>query len=795
MRKQVLSAALAAALLAGLAGCANTPAVSGATPATAMVEATAQPTQPDSSSPVGSTTAMGRWVSEEIDLGGAYRFASGLAPACLEDGQLVLYGTPYGGADTAPCRFTSLDNGASWQSGPTGWEQTVGGELHPCAVSGAGSTIFTSSLFDPAQPDSLWTNWLQPPGGEPQPLDLSAEISGMQNLLQTVFMDETTLLLSTALAHTPGQEMPSAEDCVFLFTLTDGSFHNLTVEEPSLPLTNYFNGAGASITADGGPCILYLNNDENLTYTLCEIDQAGAVRTRFTPLPNISGKCTGCTAPDGSYYFVSAAGLYRLAPGGTLPEEVIPGVSINMGSLSPEGLCRAKNGDFILTLGNPTASAANELLRLHWDESLPAEKADSLIVWSLNDNKTVRAALTEYAKTNPEVAVDYQIALTGAGGQSTADLLRTLNTELLSGAGPDILIFDGADYQPYLDKGLLADLSPAVDTGALVQNIAAPFIGTAGKIGVIPARFGVPLLIGDVGSLDSLTSLDAMQQAVLACPPRADMNMEDDGYYIPLSADKRFGLSFLSVEQLLQFVMETSAPALVQNGAVNTDAVRQVLGFAGSVGSYYGMKNYRPADQQPGYGITSGSSDGADAPSTWDNVNEYTITLHARYGWSSMLTPGLLAHINRSERGSLSPDGQGEWLEVDVRPRPGLTEGAYLPITLAGVNAASSKQAQALDFIRALLSESVQNTYTEDGLPVRQSALTASIARNATEHLQYRGDVATLIAACKTPVIINDTLNAAMLTHAKALIDGAEDLNAAVSGVEGDLGLYLAERQ
>ena len=41
----------------------------------------------------------------------------------------------------------------------------------------------------------------------------------------------------------------------------------------------------------------------------------------------------------------------------------------------------------------------------------------------------------------------------------TSDDIRTLNTELLSGNGADVLLLDGLPTQSYIDKGILEDIT------------------------------------------------------------------------------------------------------------------------------------------------------------------------------------------------------------------------------------------------------------------------------------------------------------------------------------------------
>lgn len=70
----------------------------------------------------------------------------------------------------------------------------------------------------------------------------------------------------------------------------------------------------------------------------------------------------------------------------------------------------------------------------------------------------------------------------------------------------------------YINKGMLADMSDTVPLDALQSNIIDPFM-TDGRAYVLPARFIVPALCGDAGTLDGLTDLNDLQDAVLAAAP------------------------------------------------------------------------------------------------------------------------------------------------------------------------------------------------------------------------------------------------------------------------------------
>ena len=788
--KRQRSFLLAACLLGSLAGCGTT-AASTATPDTAAGVPAAS-----SESPVGSTTAMGRWVETEISLGDG--LVTGQAPALMDDGSLWQFA--FDSESYQLHKLVSTDDGASWQDEPLDWNTTTGGMISRVTVSGGGSAFFEAyipSTKDAAGQISEFSSdyWYAAPGKTAVQLDftaLMADIAPCNAFGNAYFLDDDTLLLLPLEKDENGSISFNGDIATppVLYTLSTGT---------SLPLPDVKNkgfsllGPARAKTAEGTAALNYMEASAD-GFQLLQVDKTGKTAALADALPQADNSSAAAADAEGNYYYTAKDGIYRLAQGGTLGEQLLSTDGTILGTQDVMGLTRTTAGDFIALMLSE-ASGGFSLYRYHWDATLPSEAADQLTVWSLYDSPSVRTAILEYNAADPDRGVSYTPVFAGAdeagSGQTKDDALRTLNTELLAGNGPDVLILDGVDYQPYAEKGLLAELSGMVDTAALAQNLAGPFL-TGGGATVLPARFTVPVLIGNEGSLAGMTSLTDLQKAVEALAPRPDVDANSDSYYTALPEDQQYAFSFMTPAQIVEFVMQTSAPALLKDGAVDTGAVRQALGFVAAVATRYDMKNYRPADEQMENGNT-GSGGDSDPVTIWSRTDEFESS-RARYGWGTMASPAFCYSI-----GHRSPDSE-DYLPTNVAVRPGLSEGAYLPSVLTAVNAASKKAEQAGNFVATLFGETAQSTYSDEGMPMLQSALDASVARNAGANngkigKSFRGDVPALLAACKTPVIINDTVNAAMLTHAEALIDGSEDLDAAVSGVESDLALYLAEQQ
>lgn len=115
--------------------------------------------------------------------------------------------------------------------------------------------------------------------------------------------------------------------------------------------------------------------------------------------------------------------------------------------------------------------------------------------------------------------------------------LDTLNAEILSGEGPDLLLMDGMPIQTYIDKGVLVDLSDLAEEfyqkeGCYKNVIDAYKQGES--VWAIPMRFQVPMLWGKNEIMNEAHSLEELAQYRKAHPNEALLkkNMAELGYQL-----------------------------------------------------------------------------------------------------------------------------------------------------------------------------------------------------------------------------------------------------------------------
>lgn len=92
---------------------------------------------------------------------------------------------------------------------------------------------------------------------------------------------------------------------------------------------------------------------------------------------------------------------------------------------------------------------------------------------------------------------------------TSADAVRTLNTQILAGEGPDVLVLDGMPVDDYADQGVLADISTILnevkETDGLLENIAYAKKQENG-VYAAPVQFAMVAAAGEAETVSQLGS-------------------------------------------------------------------------------------------------------------------------------------------------------------------------------------------------------------------------------------------------------------------------------------------------
>lgn len=508
--------------------------------------------------------------------------------------------------------------------------------------------------------------------------------------------------------------------------------------------------------------------------TLESIPLEGASSVGYI-VPGIDGK---------SLFRCDATGIYRFILGGSVWERLVDGgmTSLGMPSVWLGGFAEQADGSFYVLTGSGDDYAP---VRFTFSPETPSVPSREMILYSLEDNDTIRQAIGLFQLRQPDVRATLRVALGTESAAEKSDVLRTLNTELLAGKGPDVLVLDGLPMASYQEKGVLAPLDtlqPLLDGGTLLQNIAGAF-EKDGSPYAVPLRFGVPQLWGESGLTAAAKDLSSL----------ADW-LEADHAQHPETRP----LYRMRPEELIEDFYPVCAPAWRDaDGGIRTEEFAQFLTDIRRIASL--------AVEPEFVGMF-----------TQELFEEYQSVEYQGYYWANGFIRAV-AGISNDPEDLAGPDAAAAYLgDGGFVMLPGQAQGVFVPELILGVNKNSAMTEEALQFTEIALSERVQSQKFGDGYPVNRAALGSALENpyppgdDGKQAPVYEGeevrilqilwpqedflrDFQTQAEALHTPCIPDDILTEMIIDETKEFFDGNQTASAAASAVAERTQAYLAE--
>lgn len=403
-------------------------------------------------------------------------------------------------------------------------------------------------------------------------------------------------------------------------------------------------------------------------------------------------------------YFAFREGLYRHAIGGTAMEQIIDGNLTSLGDpmMYLKGMTVLPDNEFAILYGGV------KLYHYVYDPDIPTVPDEQVSVYSLKEDYAIRQAVSLFQKQNPEVYVRYEVGMTGDGGITAEDAVKNLNTKMMSGSGPDLLVLDGLPAESYKEKGILMDISAVAETMSGEDSLFPNLVDACrkdGKLYFLPVCFRLPILEGDSESVSRITDLKTMADVV------EELRRENpEGSLIGLRAEE---------EVLHTLGMNSSGAWIDESGRIDEAALKDFLTQA---------KRIYQAE-------TAGMDE--------EELRKYKETYKAWYGWIQS-GDGYLYDTTAS---SAAIDiGMGEQkIGVGVVYRvdfdfsmvttlanqeknfdygvwQGQTADCFLPRTMVGVCAGSAENELALKFFRYLFGKELQDIEMPTGFPMNMAS-------------------------------------------------------------------------
>lgn len=411
-------------------------------------------------------------------------------------------------------------------------------------------------------------------------------------------------------------------------------------------------------------------------------------------------------AEEEGIYLVCNKGVYRHVIGGTVMEQVINGGLSSLCDPMKHVVKMIRTGEE----GFLTAFSEGKVSAFAYDPNVSTVPAQKLTAYSLTENDILRQAIIRYQGAHPDVYVEYKVGLDEEGGVTREDAVKKLNTEIMAGKGPDFLLLDGLPVNSYMEKGVLADLTPYLTElekeEKLLPNIRESFTKD-GKICMIPAAVTMSMYMTDkenMTEVSDLTSLADMIEKLRSGHP-------GEGIWETYSED-----------MVLNALMPVSAPLwFTEAGQLNTEELSDYLeqtkriydacmeGLSEELRQIY---LGRAEDKVTSTNEVSAYNDlqGGGVQIVAGNEKVALGELKNAYNYAFMKS------VNKSENGENGRNCQ-------IALTPGSVKDSFRPYALMGVNAASGQAELAGGLLREALSKDMQSLIYPVGFPVNEAGL------------------------------------------------------------------------
>lgn len=142
----------------------------------------------------------------------------------------------------------------------------------------------------------------------------------------------------------------------------------------------------------------------------------------------------------------------------------------------------------------------------------------------------VRKDIIEFNRTNQEYRIEVKEYVTENSMEGYGSGQEQMNTDIISGKGPDIIELSGGNMQMYAAKGILEDLYPYMDADGEInkedylENVRRAF-EIDGKLYTMPSWFSIVTVLAktsDVGERQSIT-LDEMIEMMDGLPENVQL--------------------------------------------------------------------------------------------------------------------------------------------------------------------------------------------------------------------------------------------------------------------------------
>ena len=766
--------------------------------------------------------AMGRYVEEETDLSEVLEVVKDMR--MLPEGKLVI-------TDSYRNMQVSEDEGASWAEEKNQWLEEKNDSAYFLDVQmgpdGTLAVIYDDSSEEESSGEGE-TSDEEGDGAEETEVSVSAEANSSESLGEGEEEEESIFKLEPecALIRPDGTEIPVTtrmtedEGYPVHFWISDSGRIFLTSYGEKIYEVKEDGSSELFLTTEGSPQLIQFMGDlmildgyDFAAPLLYDMEKKEYVEDQalvdFVEENYPDRQFNGGSwydlylfpGEEGTIYLAGEKGLYRHVIGQEEVEQLIDGALSRLGSpkYGLKDMIRLREGEFLALF------SSGKLVRFTYDPNVASVPTEKLTVYSLKESYDIRVAAAAYQVQNPDVFVEYETGMEEGGAVTREDALKKLNTRIMAGEGPDVLMLDGLPVDSYIQKGLLLELDEFMeDFGEkeLYTNlIRAAWKG--GGIYGIPAQIAFPILLGKEEYVSDMKGLSAIADGI------EQLRRDNPGKDL---------LGICSEKGIMKVFASVSAPAWRKDGA-DGEIDREALSeFLTQTKRIYEAQMDGISEKSLERYNSSAEISVRDYGEDWEyDLSFYGgISLDYVGGYQQLLT-GLTTYPYGFYDLTSVHKAKG-FEDAYLMPMEGQSSKVFVPRTMLGINAASAKKELAEDFLKLFFGK--ENQYALGGFSINRKALKelftpeedylgengeyGMIGMSDEDGLEVSMDVYVpteeelaefygWMESMDTPYIEDQVLEKAVFEEGSKFILGEAGLEEALDAVEQRLSIYMAE--
>lgn len=482
-------------------------------------------------------------------------------------------------------------------------------------------------------------------------------------------------------------------------------------------------------------------------------------------------------------YYIDNDGLFYHKIGGSTTEQLINGELTSLGdrNVTLQALYKFDDKNYMVFVND--SQGARHCYRYTYDADVSAVPQNQITVYALEDSNALQQLITAYQKDHPDVMVKKTIGMSGEDGVTAEDAIKTLNTEVLAGKGPDVLILDGLPADSYVQKGVLADIGSYVKAAnekeGLFTNITDVYT-KKGKINQVPVRFYCTVVEGAQDLTDAGVNLKQLEN-----------------YAGSLNSEKEKVFGNWGPQTTLGMLYDVDSASWKTKTGVDQEKIRQFLKTAKAL---YDADGYAEKDRITDE-IANGFAEGG-------LLGMSTGAALSRLMGGGQIAIGSLTSVNDVQQlYGIESSYKGTFTLFDAGEHK-----SFVPFLSLGLAQKSADNKNAWAFIETALLAKGQNQMTE-GFSINRTALNTecknsqesqmgSSSADGSYEINYevkkisekqQEDLTKMLESLDTPTWNDRVVRDLVLSEGQKYLQGKQSLEDTLSAIMKKVQLYEAE--